>query len=227
MEYSHWAPVYERIRADLGFSWERELASARRLAEWLPAGSASEALARLRHRLADRDVVVVGLAPRAGAPPVWRLPPGDRPAGLVAADGAAARCLDAALVPDVVVTDLDGPVPSEITAQSRGALVVVHAHGDNRPALDRWLPEFRRDSTMGTWSGPPDPPLLDFGGFTDGDRAAYLAEAAGARRVLLWGFDFGSVDDAEPDPVRKRRKLRWAQVALDHLAVRSAGRIHL
>ncbi|MFY9716407.1 MAG: 6-hydroxymethylpterin diphosphokinase MptE-like protein, partial [Thermoplasmata archaeon] len=140
-----------------------------------------------------------------------------RPA-IVAADGATAPCLSAGLVPAVVVTDLDGPVPSEISAGGRGSLVLVHAHGDNVPALERWVPEFPGE-LAGSWAGPPRPELIDVGGFTDGDRAAYLAEALGARRILLWGFDFERTD--EPDPTRratKLAKLRWARDLLSDLA---------
>jgi len=61
--------------------------------------------------------------------------------------------------------------------------------------------------------------LLNVGGFTDGDRGAYLAEELGARRILLWGFDQRAVD--APDEAareRKRRKLQWAERLLEELA---------
>jgi uncharacterized Rossmann fold enzyme len=136
---------------------------------------------------------------------------------VVAADGAAETCLEAGIVPDVIVTDLDGPVPSEVNSNRRGALVVVHAHGDNRDLLDEWVPQFPGE-LAGSWAGPPRDGLLDEGGFTDGDRAAFLAESAGAARLLLWGFDLVQVD--EPDPAarsRKAVKLRWAARALSEL----------
>ncbi|EQD44563.1 protein containing DUF115, partial [mine drainage metagenome] len=138
------------------------------------------------------------------------------------ADGAAEVCLRAGIVPDLLVTDLDGPVPTEVAANARGTLVVVHAHGDNEPALEEWVPQFPGE-LAGSWAGPPADDLLDVGGFTDGDRGAYLAAAAGARRVLLWGFDFDRVDDPDgPGAARKRRKLRWARVALEALAADGA-----
>jgi uncharacterized Rossmann fold enzyme len=167
---------------------------------------------------------VAGLAPSAGPPPVWRLDDRRPTPVVVAADGATRACLDAALVPGMIVTDLDGPVAAEVAASSRGCVVVVHAHGDNVEALREWVPQFSGE-VHGTWAGPPTPALWDLGGFTDGDRAAYLAEAAGARRVLLWGFDFERLDPEEPDPARKRRKLGWARASLDHLSASSPGRL--
>lgn len=217
MEYPRWAPLYEEIRQEFGFSWDREESAAARLRELLPPPALVRPLERVAARLQGKDVVIVGLAPRAGPPPLWRRPFTAGGLGVVAADGATATCLEAGLVADVVVTDLDGPLPSEVNANRRGALVVVHAHGDNTNLLDEWVPQFTGE-IVGSWAGPPRDGLLDEGGFTDGDRAAFLAEAAGAARLLLWGFDFEHVDELDPlVRIRKKAKLRWAARALSVL----------
>jgi 2-amino-4-hydroxy-6-hydroxymethyldihydropteridine diphosphokinase len=225
VEYADWAPQYKRIRDEFGFPPEREARAADRLEELLPPTSRTDPLGRVRARLADRDAVVVGLAPHAGPPPIWKLP-AERPTPqVVAADGATEVCLGAAIVPAVIVTDLDGPVPAEIAANRRGSLAVVHAHGDNVPALSEWVPQFPGE-LAGSWSGPPRAALLDVGGFTDGDRAAFLAEHVGARRILLWGFDFDSVDERDADArERKRAKLGWAREMLGVLARHAPGRL--
>ncbi len=223
MRYDLWAPRYEAIRAEFGFPFANEELAAATLEHLLKPADLADPLRRLGARLAGRTVIVVGLAPDAGPPPVWRLAPAtDRPT-LVAADGATERCLAGGFVPSVIVTDLDGPVPSELTANQRGSLVVVHAHGDNIPALERWVPEFPGE-LAGSWAGPPRPGLIDVGGFTDGDRAAYLAEELGASRILLWGFDFETVERApKPSPTPKLAKLAWARRLLEELAV--GGRV--
>jgi uncharacterized Rossmann fold enzyme len=159
---------------------------------------------------------LAGRAPRLDAPPLWRLPPEDPRPAVVAADGATLRCLEGGVIPDVITTDLDGPVASEVAANARGSLVVIHAHGDNLAQLERWVPDFGGE-VAGSWAGPPRDGLLDVGGFTDGDRAAYLAEHVGARRILLWAFDFEKVDEEESAP-RKLEKLAWARRLLTHLA---------
>jgi 2-amino-4-hydroxy-6-hydroxymethyldihydropteridine diphosphokinase len=218
MEFERWAPVYAEIARDFGFPFEREERSAARLRSLLPPEARDVPLERIRTRLADRDVVVVGAAPRAGPPPLWRLAASPRTVAVVVADAATKTCLDAGIVPALVATDLDGPVPPEISANRRGALVVVHAHGDNLEAVDEWVPQFPSE-LAGSWAGPPGDGLIDVGGFTDGDRAAFLAEAGGARSILLWGFDFANVEESDPsDGDRKRAKLRWAERALGILA---------
>lgn len=211
MEYAQWAPRYARIREEFGFDLDREAAAANLLEKLLPVEYRDDPVARVRGRVDGREVIVAGLAPSAGPPPLWRRPASDRPPCLIAADGATATCLAAGLVPSVVVTDLDGPIPSEIAANRRGSLVVVHAHGDNMPALREWVPQFPGE-IAGSWSGAPRPALLDVGGFTDGDRAAYLADHTGATRIVLWGFDFDHTSETDPDERRRKlAKLAWAR----------------
>jgi 2-amino-4-hydroxy-6-hydroxymethyldihydropteridine diphosphokinase len=220
VEYREWAPQYARIQGQFGYDFAREEVAAQRLTELLGGRPRIPPLEPVTSRLAERDVIVVGLAPRAGAPPVWKLERSPAPTALVVADGAAEPCLAANLVPDVVVTDLDGPVPSEVAANARGALVVVHAHGDNLAALERWVPEFPGD-VVGSWAGPPTPRLLDVGGFTDGDRAVFLADHVGARRILLWGFDFTTVEETDPAArATKVAKLQRARELLGWLSGR-------
>lgn len=227
MEYSVWVERYRAIQAEFRFPFDREVAAAEALERLLRPADRLGALERATAPLRGRTAVVVGRAPGAGPPPVWRLPPSGRAAAIVAADGATEACLEAGLVPTVIVTDLDGPVASEVTASGRGSLVVVHAHGDNVPALARWVPEFP-GALVGSWAGPPRPALLNVGGFTDGDRAAFLADAAGADPILLWGFDLDRVE--EDDPVRrerKRSKLAWAGRLLAELAATGRAPLRL
>ncbi len=227
MEYRDWAPMYDRICREFGFPFERERASADELEARAGARLTAEPLDPLRGLLAGRTVVVCGLAPGAGAPPLWRLPVDASAPLLIAADGATERCLAASLIPSIVVTDLDGPVASEVNANRRGSWVVLHAHGDNRPAIEEWADQFP-GRLIGSWAGPPRPRLLNVGGFTDGDRAVLLAEHVGAARILLWGFDFARVDEADPPQrTRKLAKLAWARRILVDAARRRRAQIEL
>ena len=225
MEYSEWAPRYDRIRAEFGFPFEREVAAAELLLSLLPRSAPVDPIARLRPFVEGRTAVVVGLAPRSGPPPLWRLPPTARAPAILAADGATATCLDAGIVPTIVVTDLDGPVAAEVAANRRGSVAVIHAHGDNRAALEEWVGQFPGE-VVGSWAGPPRPRLLNVGGFTDGDRAAYLADHLGAEKVLLWGFDFARTAPTDPAAHEvKLVKLTWAGRMLGELA--ADGRVPL
>ena len=63
-----------------------------------------------------------------------------------------------------------------------------------------------------TTQSVPENTVLNFGGFTDGDRAVCIAQELGARRVLLEGFDFEHPNPKPgSDPAVKLRKLAWAE----------------
>ena len=84
--------------------------------------------------------------------------------------------------------------------------MVIHAHGDNIPQLQYWVPLFP-GPVVGTTQSQPLPPLHNFGGFSDGDRAAFAADALGAERIVFVGFD---LDDMNVGHM-KRGKLLWAR----------------
>ncbi|MDF2956279.1 MAG: 6-hydroxymethyl-7 [Candidatus Alkanophagales archaeon MCA70_species_2] len=125
---------------------------------------------------------------------------------VLAADGATSVVLECGVLPDVIVSDLDGYLPDIIYASRLGAIVVAHAHGDNIGKIRRVLPELSR--VLCTTQARPLPPHVhNFGGFTDGDRCVFLAKELGAASVKLVGFDF---EDTKVN-LTKRRKLKWAK----------------
>ena len=108
---------------------------------------------------------------------------------IIAVDGATSLLNQYDINIDVVVSDLDGRWSGLLQAAQRGAATVVHAHGDNLPAVKLLVPmmpgligvsQCRRRSL---WQLP----LL---GFTDGDKAVGLALGCGATRLLLAGMEF-------------------------------------
>jgi hypothetical protein len=192
--------LYRAIAQDFGYSEGADREAALELDRLLHG----KALARdrdLRKLLEDKVVVVAG--PALARP----LPPGD---ALISCDSAL-EALPPASHPDVLVTDLDGAVERQVKANACCALAVIHAHGDNLPALRRWVPSFA-GRMVGTCQTEPVGALRNFGGFTDGDRAVFLAAHAGAAKVVLAGFDFDRpVPKDGRDPAIKARKLAWAR----------------
>ena len=66
--------------------------------------------------------------------------------------------------------------------------IIVHAHGDNYDKLEI-VKEFT--NVMGTTQTKTFGKIVNFGGFTDGDRCVFLAELFNAKRIVLVGMDFG------------------------------------
>lgn len=218
MRFEDWEPHYRAIVAEFGFSARDDATSARRLADALslPPYRPEPVWAQLERALRARPVLVLGAAD--SAPRELRRVKQDAP--LVAADGATTAALEENVLPTLIVSDLDGRVEDEVAAVERGSCIAVHAHGDNRDAVDRWLPRFNPSRVVGTCQTRPIPPLRNFGGFTDGDRACFIAHGLGAARLRLVGFDFfGRVGPYTGpfDPAVKARKLEWARRLLGDL----------
>lgn len=111
---------------------------------------------------------------------------------VVSADGATTALLKLAkVVPNLVVTDLDGNIKDLLRASKLGSVMVVHGHGDNIHRLQQYVSKFEK--VIGTTQVDPKPNVYNFGGFTDGDRAVFLVAAMGAKLVALAGMDLGRV----------------------------------
>jgi uncharacterized Rossmann fold enzyme len=139
-------------------------------------------------------------------PPFRRLAEGSV---VVAVEGYTARRLvELGVRPHVVVSDLDFE-PEHV---SLGEIAVIHAHGDNIGRLPLYKPS-PRIYTVQTW---PPPGTYNVGGFTDGDRAAYLAASQGAERIVVSGF-YPELPIKRDDEI-KRRKLSIARTLLARLS---------
>ncbi len=137
---------------------------------------------------------------------------------VVSADGATSTLLSRGILPDIIVSDLDGDVGDQVRANSEGSVVFVHAHGDNKEAVRRYVPSFK-GSIVCTCQCPPVEGVHNFGGFTDGDRAACVAASIGVREMKLVGFDFDNPSTkAGRSQEVKGRKLLWARRILLMLA---------
>ncbi|KZX16207.1 6-hydroxymethylpterin diphosphokinase MptE-like protein [Methanobrevibacter filiformis] len=108
---------------------------------------------------------------------------------IIAADGATSGLVEEDIIPDIVVTDLDGKIDDLLIANDKGAFFVIHAHGNNLEFIAKHTETFKK--VIGTTQSSSSGKLFNFGGFTDGDRAVFLAIALGAKNICLGGMDFG------------------------------------
>ncbi len=200
MQYTEWKPFYDDILREMGYSREKDRAAAETAAELTSPRKPSQ----LQKTLEDRDVAVAGAGPSL-EDEVDRVEAAD---AVLAADAAAPRLLALDLPVDVLCTDLDSAPETAVELSEEAVPVVVHGHGDNIELLRRWLPMIEDDAVVVTSQCRPPEDVLCFGGFTDGDRAAYVAHEFDAESITLAGFDFWSADG------EKLRKLRWAKKLL-------------
>lgn len=107
----------------------------------------------------------------------------------IAIDGAATFLYEKRFIPDIIVSDLDGDPNHIAYLNERGSIAIVHGHGDNIGELRMWVPRFK-GPIVGSTQVEPKPYVYNFGGFTDGDRALFIAYALGVRKAIIGGMDF-------------------------------------
>jgi len=212
-DFAAWEPIYERILEDFGFDRTGDEKAARFLSSLLTEDNTAS-LSELKAIISGKSILVCGNAPKLRE----ELLEIELSAFVViAADGAAAVLMDIGRVPEVICTDLDGnseaDVEKEIYACEKGSLVLIHAHGDNIDKLEKYIPRFKR--FIATTQAQPFDKVYNFGGFSDGDRCAFVAREFGAKRVRLAGFDF---EDPDVNQIKKK-KLKWAKELIKMLNI--------
>ena len=176
-----WEPIYEEILEDFGYDRTSDENSARLL----------KAVMMNSDLIFDDDIVMQTKATVFGCSDdlekdIKTVPP----RGTLIASGSSVRRLkEAGILPDIVVTDLDGEIEAQIEASKMGAVTFIHAHGDNSELIQKYAQEFIGPVVLTTQSRP-DNIVSNYGGFTDGDRAVCIARHFGAKDILLLGFDF-------------------------------------
>ncbi len=145
---------------------------------------------------------------------------------LICADGAVTALLEEKIIPDIVVTDLDGKIEDIIDSNRNGAIMVVHAHGNNMDNIQRYVPVL--ENVLGSTQSIPLENVYNFGGFTDGDRCVFLAVKLGAKNIFMAGMDFGKIitrysrpnikeEKGQADLI-KEKKLRYAKKLVEWAA---------
>jgi len=208
MDFETWQPFYEQILSDFGFSRDKDEAVAAELDKLLGGHRVPDSA--LRKLLRGKEVTVAGNGPNLEEEI------GEAVGVLLTADEATSVALGRGLIPAILVTDLDGIVADQVKANAEGTIAVIHGHGDNGPAVREWAPRFS-GGTVATTQSRPLGGLRNFGGFTDGDRAVFLADHFGAARIHLVGFDFERPNAKDVDRRTKQRKLDWAYILLGSL----------
>ena len=212
MDFAEWEPVYEAILTDFGFAREDDEHARDVLASLVDPFDETR-LAGVR----ESTVAIAGAGPSlTDECDLERA----REAEYVFAASTAVDVLEErGLEVDCMVTDLDKNPETVVQLTRRGTPVAVHAHGDNVPAIREIVPDCG-DALLPTTQAEPRGPVSNPGGFTDGDRAAFLADHFGAAHLSFVGWDF---DDPTVGAV-KAKKLEWAKRLLYWLERRRGER---
>lgn len=212
MKFEEWEPIYRLILEDMNFDRICDERAAYMLSMMLEMKARKKMhevldIDVLRKAIEGKDVLVCGKAPLL-ANEIKNMD--FKKYVTIAADGATSILMNRGIIPNIIVTDLDGDMDDEARANELCAIMVVHAHGDNMDALREQVPRLKK--VIGTTQSKPLKNVYNFGGFTDGDRSVFIAREMGAKTITLIGFDF---NDPNVTPLKKK-KLKWAEKLINN-----------
>lgn len=225
-----WWPWYNKIVKLFGYDQSRDQYAADLLSVLLAKKAID--MAKLKEIIFKQPVLVFGAGPSLEEN-LRQIYNTNLPLKCVSisANGATSGLLKiVSKVSNVVVTDLDGSINDLLATNRLGAITVIHGHGDNIEMMKKYVPDFQR--VLGTTQVEPRTNVYNFGGFTDGDRAVFLAAAMGAQLIALAGMDFGhTIGEYSKKHVLsievKRQKLKIGKELLEWLAPKIRAHIEL
>ena len=184
MMISGWEKRYLLILKELGYSQKKDSESAIILDSILKKTNTTGKILKL---IEGKTVFVIGSGPSLSnaIPKLKKLKKSIK----IAADSSLKPLVDNGIIPDIVVTDLDGDENTIKKIAKTKSIFIIHAHGDNIEKLEL-VKKIR--NCIGTTQSNPFNKIQNFGGFTDGDRGVFLANYFGAKKIILFGMDFGN-----------------------------------
>ena len=223
MRLKGWEKKYTEILKDFQYSRRKDTQSARVLNSILRT---KFPLKKLEKKIKNQTIFVIGASSslNQSIPFLKKY----KKIIKIVADGATKALIQNKIKPDIIVTDLDGDQKFLKKASKKNAIMIVHAHGDN---IDRLYLASDFKYCLGTTEGKPFGSIHNFGGFTDGDRCVFLAKYFGAKKIILFGMDFGTKigkysKNKVINKAIKIRKLRRGKELLEWLALQSNSELY-
>ncbi|MGC8593451.1 MAG: 6-hydroxymethylpterin diphosphokinase MptE-like protein [Nitrososphaeria archaeon] len=217
--------LYEYVINELKIDPEKDWEATLLLDKLLRENRVEQAVMEAKNLIKGKSAVVVGAGPSVLDDLEYLKNKGAlRGSAVLSADGASLAYKEfSGINPDIIVTDLDGFPELEVEMANMGSVPFVHAHGDNMDRLLKYVP--RMNLVAGTTQTRETDRVKNYGGFTDGDRAAFIACSFGAISIYLAGMDFGNtigrysnLEKFGNNLERKKKKLKIGIKMLEALA---------
>jgi len=181
---SGWEKRYFSILKELNYSEKKDKESALILDSILKK---TDTIKKIRKLIEGKTIFVIGSGPSLSIaiPKLKKLEKSIK----IAADSSLKPLVDNGIIPDIIVTDLDGNEDTIKKISKTKSIFVIHAHGDN---IEKLQMVKKMKNCIGTTQTNPFNKVQNFGGFTDGDRGVFLASYFNAKKIILFGMDFGN-----------------------------------
>ena len=218
-----WKTKFKEIRREFEYGETDDFLSAKKLDSLLQKKFSKK---QLQNRITGKTVFIIGAGPSLSKSLAYIKK--CKNITKIVADGAVRALLERGIKPDILVTDLDGDLDSIIKIGKTKIPIVVHAHGDNYDKLEI-VKGF--SNVCGTTQTETFGKMMNFGGFTDGDRCVFLAEFFNAKKIVLIGMDFGQVigkysKHKVSNRKTKIKKLKFGKMILEWFATKSKADLY-
>ena len=206
MMISGWEKRYFSILKELNYSEKKDKESAVILDSILKKTDNNE---KIREIIQGKTVFVIGSGPSLSIaiPKLKKLKKSIK----IAADSSLKPLIDNGIIPDIIVTDLDGNEDAIKKISKTKSIFVIHAHGDN---IEKLQMVKKMKNCIGTTQTNPFNKIQNFGGFTDGDRGVFLASHFDAKKIILFGMDFGNQVGKFSNTKRSDREIKLKKLEI-------------
>ncbi len=222
MLYKDWKLFYEKIVNDLKLNFEKDIDAAF-LLDTIISNKKTISIKKIEKLIKNKEIIIFG-AGYTLEKSILKNKKSIEKKIKISADGATSALLKHNIIPDIIVTDLDGKISDILYANKKGAITIIHAHGDNIEKIKKYVKNFKGEIFGTTQIDPTNfKKLYNFGGFTDGDRAIFLADHFKSKKIFLIGFNFDknigeySFPDKK-DKNMKLKKLKWCKFFIEILS---------
>ena len=203
---SGWEKRYVSILKELNYSEKKDKESAIILDSILKK---IDTIEKVREIIQGKTVFVIGSGPSLSIaiPKLKKLKKSIK----IAADSSLKPLVDNGIIPDIIVTDLDGNEDAIKKISKTKSIFVIHAHGDN---IEKLQMVKKMKNCIGTTQTNPFNKIQNFGGFTDGDRGVFLASHFDAKKIILFGMDFGNQIGKFSNTKRSDREIKLKKLEI-------------
>ena len=203
---SGWGERYLSILKELNYSEKKDKESAIILDSILKK---TDTIEKVREIIQGKTVFVIGSGPSLSSaiPKLKKLKKSIK----IAADSSLKPLIDNGIIPDIIVTDLDGNEDTIKKISKTKSIFVIHAHGDN---IEKLQMVKKMKNCIGTTQTNPFNKIQNFGGFTDGDRGVFLASHFDAKKIILFGMDFGNQIGKFSNTKRSDREIKLKKLEI-------------
>ena len=203
---SGWEKRYFSILKELNYSEKKDKESAAILDSILKK---TDTIEKVREIIQGKTVFVIGSGPSLSIaiPKLKKLKKSIK----IAADSSLKPLIDNGIIPDIIVTDLDGNEDTIKKISKTKSIFVIHAHGDN---IEKLQMVKKMKNCIGTTQTNPFNKIQNFGGFTDGDRGVFLASHFDAKKIILFGMDFGNQIGKFSNTKRSDREIKLKKLEI-------------